>query len=199
MSLYKKVLDYWNQHDGQEFETNSLKEFFTADELVVILGDNDFENLNYPVIRSFQHKIGWDRDNLFSSQDADRLFASFDRERFLEEVLMPISRGESVKAKRYDCKTNTFLSPVEYAPKKLTIIEGVYSLHPDLAPYYDASVFMSIDAVTQRERILKRNTPDLAQRFFNEWIPMENAYFEHYNLKNNCSIHLDGATINHNK
>lgn len=124
---------------------------------------------------------------------------NFDRERFLEEVLMPISRGESVKAQRYDCKSNAFLSPVEYTPKKLTIIEGVYSLHPDLAPYYDAGVFISIDAVTQRERILKRNTPDLAQRFFNEWIPMENAYFEHYNLKNNCSIHLDGATINHNK
>ena len=83
MSLYKKVLDYWKQYDGKEFETNSLKEYFTADELVVILCDNDFEDINYPVLRTFQQKIGYDREGLIDSQDADRLFSSYDRERFL--------------------------------------------------------------------------------------------------------------------
>ena len=130
-----------------------------------------------------------------TAERLNEIGGNFDRERFLEEVLMPISRGESVKAKRYDCKSNAFLSPVEYTPKKLTIIEGCYSLHPALAPYYNLSVFLSIDGKTQRERIIKRNSPTLANRFFNEWIPMENAFFEHYDLKNNCSIHLDGATL----
>ena len=120
---------------------------------------------------------------------------NIDRERFLEEVLLPTKNGLSLKAQRYDCKSNAFLSPVEYTPKKLTIIEGCYSLHPALAPYYNLSVFMSIYGKTQRERIIKRNSPTLANRFFNEWIPMENAFFEHYDLKNNCSIHLDGATL----
>ena len=120
---------------------------------------------------------------------------NFDRERFLEEVLMPISRGESIKVRRYDCKAHVICAPIEHLPKRLTIIEGAYSMHPDLAPYYDASVFIRIDEDTQRERILKRITPEIANRFFNEWIPMENAYFEHYKVKNNCSILIDGATI----
>ena len=130
-----------------------------------------------------------------TAERLNEIGGNFDRERFLEEVLLPTKNGLSLKAKRYDCKSNAFLSPVEYTPKKLTIIEGCYSLHPALAPYYNLSVFMSIDGKTQRERIIKRNSPTLANRFFNEWIPMENAYFEHYDLKNNCSIHLDGATL----
>ena len=45
--------------------------------------NNEFEDINYPVLRTFQQKIGYDREGLIDSQDADRLFSSYDRERFL--------------------------------------------------------------------------------------------------------------------
>lgn len=67
-----------------------------------------------------------------------------DRERFLAEVLLPLWRGEKVFYRRFDCASMQLQSAVETAPKKLVVAEGAYSMHPDLAPYYDLSVFLDI-------------------------------------------------------
>ena len=68
-------------------------------------------------------------------------------------------------------------------PKKLTIIEGAYSMHMAFGEYYDLSVFLDVDPECQRKRILVRNSPELANRFFNEWIPLENRYFSGTDIK----------------
>jgi len=116
---------------------------------------------------------------------------NLDRERFLEEVLLPLSQGETVRSARYDCHTQTLLEPVETEPGALNIIEGAYSMHPLLAGYYDLKVFLEVDAETQRKRILQRNGPELAERFFSTWIPMEMRYFEAMAIKEQCQIVLD--------
>lgn len=111
-----------------------------------------------------------------------------DRERFFEEVLRPVSEGKSVAYRRYDCKTATLLPPTMIAPKKLTVVEGAYSMHPALAAYYDLSVFLEIEPEVQRQRILKRNGAEQAMRFFEEWIPMERHYFEKTAAKERCDL-----------
>ena len=47
-----------------------------------------------------------------------------DYERFREEVLEPLKRGETFSYRPFDCKTFTLAQPVPVVPKKLTIIEG---------------------------------------------------------------------------
>ncbi len=111
-----------------------------------------------------------------------------DRERFLEEVLLPLHRKESVCYRRFDCSTWQLTEPETVIPKKLVIVEGAYSMHPELAPYYGVSAFLDIVPEYQRERITKRNTPTLASRFFGEWIPMENRYFEATRIKERCDL-----------
>ena len=111
-----------------------------------------------------------------------------DRERFHSEVLMPMSRGENICYRRFDCKTMTLMNGQTVIPKALTVIEGAYSMHPDLAPYYDLSVFLDISPDLQRDRILARNTPNMAERFFNEWIPLEKRYFENMHVKDSCDL-----------
>ena len=111
-----------------------------------------------------------------------------DRERFLEEVLIPLKKGEQIHYKRFDCKTFTILPEVIIEPKKINIIEGSYSMHPLLAEYYDFGVFLEIDSNLQRERILKRNTPEMANRFFETWIPMEEMYHQKMKVKERCSL-----------
>lgn len=88
-----------------------------------------------------------------------------DRERFLAEVLLPLRRGEKVFYRRFDCASMQLQNAVETAPKKLVVAEGAYSMHPDLAPYYDLSVFLDISPELQRERISRRNAPEKANRF----------------------------------
>ncbi len=111
-----------------------------------------------------------------------------DRERFLEEVLIPHSERREVCYRRFDCSSQTLLPPVRIMPTQLTVVEGAYSMHPELRSYYDLSVFLNITPERQKERILKRNSPQMAERFFAEWIPFEQAYFSHFGVRESCDM-----------
>ena len=113
-----------------------------------------------------------------------------DRERFLEEVLIPLREGRPVDYRRFDCATFTIAPPQRIKAGTLNIVEGAYSMHPDLAPYYDLSVFLPISAEKQRERILKRNAPAHAKQFFDRWIPFEQRYFDALDVRNRCALIL---------
>ena len=124
------------------------------------------------------------------------LGGNVDRERFLSEVLLPLREGKAVDYRRFDCKTFTIASPRRIEPGRLNIIEGAYAMHPDLAPYYDLTVFLAVSAEKQRERILKRNAPAQAELFFDRWIPFEQRYFAALNVPERCdlTIFLDDQT-----
>lgn len=111
-----------------------------------------------------------------------------DRERFLQEVLIPLNKNEAINYLRFDCSTFTLSPSTVLVPKPLTVTEGAYSMHPSLAQYYNLSVFLDISPELQRERILKRNTPQSAQNFFEKWIPLEKRYFEAMNVKERCDF-----------
>ena len=114
-----------------------------------------------------------------------------DRERFLDEVLIPLKRKQSVGYRRFDCSTMTVTPAVEIAPRRLAVIEGAYSMHPELSLYYDLSVFLDISAELQRKRIEKRNTPNMARRFFDEWIPLEKVYFSQMMVAERCDMVIE--------
>ncbi len=111
-----------------------------------------------------------------------------DRERFLSEVLKPLSKGETIAYRRFDCKSLQLEPARSIAPKRLSVIEGAYSMHTELSDYYDLSVFLDISPELQKKRISKRNTPEMAERFFNEWIPYEHKYFDGMRVKERCDM-----------
>ena len=100
-----------------------------------------------------------------------------DYERFHEEVLLPLKSGKAFSYRPFDCSTFTLAAPVTVAPKKLNVIEGTYSHHPYFGDPYDLKILLTVDEETQRQRILERPA-FLHKRFFEEWIPMENRYFD---------------------
>ena len=100
-----------------------------------------------------------------------------DYERFREEVLLPLKSGKAFSYRSFDCSTFTLDAPIAVAPKKLNIIEGTYSHHPYFGNPYDLKILLTVDEENQRQRILERPT-FLHKRFFEEWIPMENRYFD---------------------
>lgn len=97
--------------------------------------------------------------------------------RFQEEILIPLRSGSAFSYRPYDCKTQALADPVRVSPKALNIIEGSYVLHPYFGNPYDLRILLTVSEETQRQRILRRS-PFLHKRFFDEWIPMENRYFE---------------------
>ena len=100
-----------------------------------------------------------------------------DYERFQEKVLLPLKAGKLFSYRPFDCSTLTLADPVAVTPKKLNIIEGTYSHHPNFGNPYDLKIVLTVDENAQRERILQRPA-FLHKRFFEEWIPMENRYFD---------------------
>lgn len=114
-----------------------------------------------------------------------------DYERFLEEVLLPLTRGETVQYRPYDCRTQTVGGPAAMVPGPLNIVEGAYSMHPALAERYDLSAFLRVPPEVQRARIQRRNAPEARERFFSTWIPLEQRYFDATNAAERCDLILE--------
>ena len=112
-----------------------------------------------------------------------------DYERFQEEVLLPLKARKPFSYRPFDCSTFTLSDPVTVTPRKLNIIEGSYSHHPYFGDPYDLKILLTIPPELQRQRILQRPT-FLHKRFFEEWIPMENRYFEEFEISDKCDIIL---------
>jgi uridine kinase len=110
-----------------------------------------------------------------------------DYERFREEVLLPLTAHVPFSYRPFDCSTFQLTDPVTVCHKQLNIIEGTYSLHPYFGDVYDLKILLTITPELQRERVLQRPA-FLHKRFFEEWIPMENRYFDGFGIPEKCDL-----------
>lgn len=109
-----------------------------------------------------------------------------DYERFYREVLEPLTRGEEVLYRPYCCQIGEIGQAERIPYKRLNIVEGSYSLHPYFGEVYDLKVFTESTPEMQLQNIRERNGEEMLQRFVNEWIPKENAYFEKFRIREGC-------------
>ena len=105
-------------------------------------------------------------------------------------VLSLLKKGEKVRYKKFDCSTQTLGETIIAERKTINLIEGVYSMHPDLKSYYDFSAFLKINPSLQKRRIKQRNSPFFANKYLTEWIPLENKYFDKFNIESSCNLIL---------
>lgn len=110
-----------------------------------------------------------------------------DHERAFSEIFSQ-SAGSTILFRPFDCRTQTLGAPVRIEPKPLTVVEGSYALHPSLRNGCDLKVFLDIDAERQSARILARNGSEMHARFVNEWIPLENAYFDALSIRDQADL-----------
>lgn len=114
-------------------------------------------------------------------------------ERFLETVLKPLSCQQDVDYQPFDCQTMTLKKSEHKSYCPFCIVEGSYALHPSLQSYYTHAVVLKISEDTQKERLLKRN-PEKIEMFINKWIPLENQYFQAFDLFDQYPV-LDATHI----
>ncbi len=111
-----------------------------------------------------------------------------DYERFKEDVLIPLLRGEEIAYQRFDCGSLELQSVNKIKPKRINIIEGSYSQHPYFGDVYDLKVFMEIDSDSQLANIRKRNGEQSLPMFVERWIPKELDYFEKFGIKEKSNL-----------
>ena len=119
----------------------------------------------------------------------EEIGGNVDYERFQEDVLAPLLTGKVFSYRPFDCKTFTLTDPVPVTPKKLTIVEGSYSMHPYFGTPYDLKILLTVNPEIQRQRVLQR-PPFVQEKFFTQWIPMENQYLEAFRITDHADLVL---------
>lgn len=110
-----------------------------------------------------------------------------DRERFREEVLLPLKAGSVIAYRRFDCSTMSLEAPTAVQPGEVNLVEGTYSCHPELWEDYDLHIFMTVSPQTQLARLAARDAKKLGM-FQTRWIPLEERYFEAFDLRSRCEL-----------
>ncbi len=113
---------------------------------------------------------------------------NFHYERFKSEVIDSLKLSAPFTYGVFDCSYCKITHSVTVDEPKLIIIEGSYCMHPKLEADYDLRIFCSTDKKTQLERIAKRNGEEALKAFEKKWIPLENRYFNFYNIADTCHI-----------
>ena len=113
-------------------------------------------------------------------------------ERFLSEVLPGLIAGRAFSYGSFDCHHGV-TRPVFLPQSPVRIVEGSYALHPRFEESYRAAdaltVFLCVSPAEQLRRIEKRS-PALLERFREVWIPLENSYFQAYDIESRAFVRL---------
>ncbi|MER1957576.1 MAG: hypothetical protein ABS942_09350 [Solibacillus sp.] len=99
-----------------------------------------------------------------------------DYERVEQQIFKPFKRQELAQYEAFDCQTKSYEQRL-CTKSNVLVLEGVYALHPVLQKYVDYALLLEISAPEQLARLIKRNTPEMVDKYKNEWIPLENNYF----------------------
>lgn len=108
----------------------------------------------------------------------------------LQNVLNNININKPLKFNKYNCTIKEYEEKIIAKVNKIIFIEGVYSMHPKLYDYYDATIYLDIDETIQLKRLKERETPFKFNKYINEWIPLENIYFEKENIRYKATLRV---------
>lgn len=115
---------------------------------------------------------------------------NIDAERFVTEALRPLQTGENFTYAPFDCRLQRLAKPVLFHNTPVSIVEGVYSQHPAFRGAYALKIFLTVDPLSQQERLLARNGEAMLRRFNEEWIPLETLYFDALDIAGHADIIL---------
>lgn len=134
----------------------------------------------------------------FEKRTPERLAApggNVDHERAAAELFGPLSRGESVTVRPFDCSTGTFLEGETVPPCRLAIVEGSYALHPALATYSQVHLFFTCDEDIQLARLAQREDAESLEAFQERWIPLEEAYLDALPILEQADVVIDTTKL----
>ena len=111
-----------------------------------------------------------------------------DYDRFAREVLPHLYKADAFAYRAFDCGEMKLGGEVVVPAGNLRIVEGSYSHHPRFGDYAALRIFFDLSPEEQAMRILKRNGEEMAQMFQTRWIPMEEAYFDAFAVREHADL-----------
>jgi uridine kinase len=98
-----------------------------------------------------------------------------DWQRLRREVLEPVARGEPVlRYQRYDWARAAMGGWVEVPMPEVVVVEGVYTLRPQLRDLVDVKVYVEASAQVRRQR--QRDRGENPDDWIERWVAAEDVY-----------------------
>jgi len=132
------------------------------------------------------------RDFHASSFDAREAYETyFDWRRLRDDALVPLRSGKPARYQRYDWSSDRLAEWIETAPREVVVVEGVYSMRPELRAMLDAGIFVE----TPRERRLRRMLArgHNAGNWIEPWMAAEDWYFANVRPKEYADLVVPGT------
>ncbi len=104
--------------------------------------------------------------------------ATWQRDRFVAEVLTPLLAGRPGRYRPADLVTG-MLGPLREVPPGVpVVVEGVSATDVRLGVPWDLTLWLDVPEPVRRRRIAERDPTELLERWRTDWWPQERAYVE---------------------
>lgn len=123
------------------------------------------------------------RNDLKTKERLEEIGGNIDYELY-EQCLKQIKANTTITYTIFDCSTQQYLTKTIEIKNKVLLV-GVYSFHPKVRKYIDKLCYLLVSNDEQYNRLKER---PLFNRFINEWVPLENKYYESYDFISNADI-----------
>lgn len=107
------------------------------------------------------------------------------------QVLRPLRRGEPGRYQLYDWIAEKRTDWVEVRPDGIVLVDGIYSMRPELTDIYDLTVYVDTPPGERSARLAKRpDNPVWVER----WAIGFDWYIDHMRVKERADVVVSGET-----
>jgi uridine kinase len=127
--------------------------------------------------------------------DPEIIGSNFDWCRLIEQVLVPLTDHKKCKYQVYNWITKELDGHKKLQDSKYLIVEGVTSGRLELRKYLNFIIFVETPFDIRLNRGIERDGIEIKDQWLNEWIPMEDKYFESsiHQTQSISDLVIDGA------
>ena len=118
---------------------------------------------------------------------------NMDLRRFEKTVLQPFKEGKPVTYYRFQNMGQYRAEDISLTGRKILVIDGSYSMHPNLENYYDLKIFMTCSDEKQTERLKKREGD--RYEFFKQWVGKEIFYHRVFDIESKADMLIDTTEL----
>jgi len=101
---------------------------------------------------------------------------TWERDRFVEQVLTPLSQGRPARYERWDWGTDASAGWSEVPVGVPVVVEGVSSTDERLGVPWDVTLWVDVPAEVRLTRALARDGEAMREQWVERWMPAEDAY-----------------------
>lgn len=117
---------------------------------------------------------------------------AFDRQRLSQEVLLPARDGKEVRYRHLEWDTNMLSEPMRVLDVNYLIVEGISATHPDIADYFDYTIWVDVPIEIAKQRGKLRDSGNENEDKWDIWAQNDIAYKEKYHPE----VHADAIVTN---